>query len=63
MQDATEFATGVNSAHAQGRRSDMYGAHAKIVSKSMQRNAGEQPTTGTRKEKRMRTTVGTHTMK
>ena len=40
----------------------MCGAHVRVVSESMHRKSGEQPTTRLQKEKLLETTVGTKAM-
>ena len=63
MKYAAKSATGVSNANAQGRRLDMYGAHVKAVSESMQQRSGEQPTTGLQMKEQLETIAGTKAMR
>ena len=63
MKYAAKSAAGVSNANAQGRRLDMYGAHVKAVSESMQQRSGEQPTTGLQMTEQLETIAGTKAMR
>eukprot|EP00439_Symbiodinium_sp_Y106_P022811 s2616_g2.t2 len=60
---AAKSATGVSNVSAQGKRLDMYGAHAKAVSESMQQRSGEQPTTRLQMKEPLETIAGTKAMR
>ena len=63
MRYAAKSATGVSNVSAQGKRLDMYGAHAKAVSESMQQRSGEQPTTRLQMKEPLETIAGTKAMR